>query len=325
VDWTGEGCHDVWEEVFVLCLLLLPVHFLQVLLRKRISQPSFDFVLAALGWVDEAHKEHWGNSEPEHSLNKDPHDLQVHYGLEQFLEVMKTLGDQLVVAGPQLLPQLGLQVLVGNVSVTIVLKLLGLELVLFQLSYIVSSHIGHAGNSEKLVAVGVLVAQVLVTAWHYSSQLHPPELFSLLCLKLCLDNLRSLGLVFDILVLVLDVGHGPLLPVLKVLLIEVEEEGGINFLEFVKHFLVHHHQYRGQDRTAMGIYKKLVANLFLVYEISQVLDHQGGTFLLYEGVELVLEGILLVHLLLELFVAGLLDGDDLGSDHLKRLVHWELV
>ena len=69
---------------------------------------------------------------------------------------------------------------------------------------------------------------------------------------------------------------------------EGQEEAWVYLLEFCDDFLVHNYQNGGEDGATMSVHKKLVAYLFLIDKVTQVLYHQGGAFLLGQGVELVL-------------------------------------
>lgn len=168
---TGECAHDVREEILILSLFLLTVHLSQVLLFEGISQFLFDFLFTLFGWLNESHKEHWWYAESQDAFNECSHDFQVDQSLEQFLEVVEALGEKSFVAVSQLVLQSGFQFLVGSVLVAIKFKLLGLESVLLEKSDVVRSHVCHAGYTEKLVALDVFVAKILVTFRNNPSKL----------------------------------------------------------------------------------------------------------------------------------------------------------
>ncbi len=147
----------------------------------------------------------------------------------------------------------------------------------------------------------------------------------LLVVELRLDDFLPLSLVLDVLVFVLNIGHGSFLPVFEILFVVVEKQRWVHLFELLDVFLVHNHEHGGQDLGAVSVHKQLTANFILVHKIAEVLDHEGVALLLGECVELVFELVLVVNLLLEFLITGFLNGDDFCANNLQRFVHGELV
>ena len=218
-----------------------------MLLCKVLSEPLLDLLFHVLGWLNDTHQEGRRYAESKDAVNKGSHDLHVSLGLEEFLEVVITLVQKSLVASSHLLSQLGLQVLVGNVLVSVVLEFLADECVLFQYTAEVNDLLRHDSHSEKLVSIVVLMTQVLVTSWHNSWQLHHLIVLCLCLGEVGLDCLFSNGIVIDVLVAVVAVELGSSLPVSVVGLVEVKQKHWVHVSELFDQLFVHNYQDGSED------------------------------------------------------------------------------
>jgi len=92
----------VREEINVLIIRFLAVHFLQVLLSEVVRKSAHDPTVLVLLAPHNAHEEFWWDAEAEHAVDEYTHDFQVDQCLEQFSKVSTAFLEQLHVQSIQL-------------------------------------------------------------------------------------------------------------------------------------------------------------------------------------------------------------------------------
>lgn len=117
-----KSIHHVWEEIFILLLLLCSVHSFKMFLCETVGETLLDLVVLTLCWLDDSHHKGWRYSEPQNSVNESSHDLHVDQSLEELLEVVLTLLKNIVIALSHVSFELRNQVFVGLVLLGIVVE-----------------------------------------------------------------------------------------------------------------------------------------------------------------------------------------------------------
>lgn len=125
------GCY-VWEEVLVLIIGFLSVHFLQVLLGELIGQPVHDPAVLVFLASHNADEEFWWDAESENAVDEHTHDFQVHQCLEQFTEVGTALLQQLHVKGIQLHFKFGFHLKSFEIRLRITIEQLSWETIILE-------------------------------------------------------------------------------------------------------------------------------------------------------------------------------------------------
>lgn len=174
-------------------------------------------------WLDNTHEELWWDTESKDTINESSHDLQVEKSIEQLLEVVEAGVHDLHVIRVLVSLKFGEKLHVLVVLITVEIEKSRLESILFENSYIVSSLISHDSDSPELVSIWVIMSQVLVTIWNNTWHVH--KLFMLLELELEF-LLNNCFLLLFILNSGVREDHllGSLLPVFKIILVEIDQE-----------------------------------------------------------------------------------------------------
>ena len=214
----------VWEEVFVLIICFLTIHFLQVLLGEVIRETVHHATVLVLIAPNNAHEEFGWDAEAEHAVDEDAHDFQVDESLEELAEVSTALLEQLHVQRVQLHVQFGFHLESFEVRLWVAVELLGREAVILEDFDVVGGLVFHANNGVQVVAIVVRNFEVLFAKWHYARAIH----LCLVCIYLLLQFLLYEGLclllVFNVRVLRFNLVFLSFLPVREIVLVVLRKE-----------------------------------------------------------------------------------------------------